>query len=548
MKKNIFISLLCSAVLTFALTACSSAESSVYQGEGQGNNGVVKVEVTMDKEVIKSVSVTEHQESAGIADPAIEKIPEEIVKAQSLDVDGIAGATMTSNAIKEAVEKALVASGADISKYKNSKDNVQGEDETADVVVVGAGLSGIMAAVELQTNYPNLEVIVLEKQGVTGGSLPFTGGAIFSTDSAEHKELGYTSTTDDVVAYLYKSSYNEKLNVKLTKDIFGLSGETMDMFMAAGFPSKEGLSPSSPHNEKLYTDWAEGRGVEFNKFITEYIEKNNINVRLNSCVTDLLVKDGTVNGVTVKDADSTYKINAKAVLLATGGFAKNSELMQEYAPQHAKGISTVNSGATGDGILFTRQFNTPVTGTGTMGTLKTEDDKNPIPSYCLVDKTGRRFLDESLAPYRVQRAFTEAGKEEGFFIATENEINGEALKTAIDTGAAQKFDTVEELAQAMGIDAEGLKEEVSKVDFLSNSPYYVSRVVCRSFGTLAGIKVTDDCQVVDGEGKAVPGLYAAGELMVNNVFTYQYPGAGFGISHAANSGRFAAKAIGNSLS
>ncbi len=547
MKKNIFTPLLCIIVFIGALVGCARTMNSVYKGEGQGNNDVVKVEVTMDNDVIKSVVITEHHESAGISDPAIEKIPEEIVNTQSLDVDSISGATVTSNAIKEAVENAIISSGADISKYKKSNNITQGENEDTDVVVVGAGLSGVMAAVELHTNYPDLRVIVVEKQGVTGGALPFTGGAILSTDSSEHKELGLTSTTDDIVEYLADSSHSNELNDVLTKEIFKLSGETMDWFTAAGFQSKDGLTLSTVHNDKLYTDWSVDAGAGFNKFLTEYIKKNDIDVRLNTCVTDLLVVDGAVTGVNVKNEDSTYTINAKAVLLATGGFGKNKELMEQYAPDQAKGIITVSGGATGDGILFTRQFNTPITGNGTMGSLKTADNKSPVPSKFLVGTDGHRFLDETMAGYRVQRAFIEAGKEEGFFIATENEDNIKALETAVESGAAQKFNTVEELADTMGIDVSGLKDEISKVDFLSDGPYYVSRVVCRSFGTLVGIQVTDEAQVVDGEGNGIPGLYAAGELMVNNVFTYQYPGAGFGISFAANSGRFAAHNIGESL-
>lgn len=580
MKKKALAALLALTLSLSALAGCapsgnapstvpsatpSAGKAQVYHTEAQGNNGPVKVDVTIDGETITAITVVEHGETAGISDDAINVLPGDIVTAQSVAVDDVAGATVTSTAVKKCVADALAQAGLDAAKYgvTTPGELKQGETQSADVVIVGAGLAGSMAAMELKTSHPELKVVLLEQQGTAGGSLPFTGGAILATESAEHKALGYTCTTDDIVSYLSDSSHSDALNANLTTAIYALSSETMDNLVAAGFPSDEGMKLSSPHNDKIYADWSVGRGKGFQEFFTGYLDKAALDLRLNSKVTGLVVTDGAVTGVTVEDKENAYQIDARAVLLATGGFGNNPELMAQYSPAQGKGLMTVNAGANGDGILFTQQFGTPVTGDGTMGTLKTEDNQDPIASTFIVGADGRRFLNESMASYRVQRAYVEAGKDVAFYIAAGS---NEAREAAVTSGAATKYDTLEALAEAMGIDAQSLTQEAEaytaaaakgtspgfdlsadKAADLSAGPYYVSKVICRSFGTLAGIQVLDSTQVADGQGKGVPGLYAAGELMVSNSFTYQYPGAGFGISFAANSGRYAAQQLAETL-
>ena len=147
MKKKIVAIMACAMML---LSAGASAEmaAGTYTGEGQGIGGAVKVAVTVEGGAITAVEVVEHAETAGICDPAIEKIPAAIVAAQSLAVDTVTGATVTSKAILAAAEQALTEAGADIEALKTAApkaEQAEGEtiEMTTDVVVVGAGGAGV---------------------------------------------------------------------------------------------------------------------------------------------------------------------------------------------------------------------------------------------------------------------------------------------------------------------------------------------------------------------------------------------------------------------
>ena len=172
MKKKIVAIMACAMML---LSAGASAEmtAGTYTGEGQGIGGAVKVAVTVEGGAITAVEVVEHAETAGICDPAIEKIPAAIVAAQSLAVDTVTGATVTSKAILAAAEQALTEAGADIEALKTAApkaEQAEGEaiEMTTDVVVVGAGGAGVAAAVEANDN--GASVVLLEKLTQIGGT------------------------------------------------------------------------------------------------------------------------------------------------------------------------------------------------------------------------------------------------------------------------------------------------------------------------------------------------------------------------------------------
>lgn len=280
---------------------------------------------------------------------------------------------------------------------------------------------------------------------------------------------------------------------------------------------------------------------------------------------ELLVEDGAVTGVVVSDSETRYSIHAKAVLLATGGFGSNPELMKEYLPLFADGFSSANPGATGDGILMTRQFGTPVVGDGSMGSIVAPDGTNLIDSYFLVNKEGERFIGEAEPKYVIQRACSQQTDHETFLLADSSYETMDTIEEKIEKGYVKQYDTIEELAADNGIDAEVLKTTIDsynaaadageaipageyelsadKATRIEAAPFYLEKVTLRYFGTIPGIQVDNNCQVLDGQGNVVEGLYASGELVAGNAFTRQYPGVGIGISFAANSGSYAVEQI-----
>ena len=182
-----------------------------YTGEGQGYGGVLRVEVELDKDNILSVEVTEHSESPGIGDAAISILPEKIVQNQTLAVDVVAGASFSSRAILEAVEKAMIASGADIELLKTKGDTGETGGQitkVTDIVVVGGGIAGLAAALEAVNNGAN--VILVEKMPFVGGSTIRSGGKILAADTSIQAALGIEDDTSDFAAFLMDIGENQE--------------------------------------------------------------------------------------------------------------------------------------------------------------------------------------------------------------------------------------------------------------------------------------------------------------------------------------------------
>ena len=195
MKKTVCL-VIC--VILLAVSFCTLAETAftagVFEGTAEGKNGPVTVSVTLSDSEIVSVEVTSHQETPGLSDPALNEIPEQIVAGQSLNVDAVTGATVTSEAILAAVEEALRQTGADIEALKTKVSNISEapvEDLTADIVVVGGGMAGLMAAASAAD--AGADVILVEKLASLGGSVSVASGTLLTVESE------YTKDVDDSI-------------------------------------------------------------------------------------------------------------------------------------------------------------------------------------------------------------------------------------------------------------------------------------------------------------------------------------------------------------
>lgn len=539
-----------------------SYKAGSYTAEAQGMNGAVKVTVTVDQDKIVSVTVDEHNETPGISDGAIEKLPQMIVDQQSLALDAVSGATFTSKAILEAAEKALTEAGGDLEALKASteKEIAEGETETTDIVIVGAGISGIMASYELTLNHPEIKFILVEKLPTVGGSLAATGGAIFGTDSSIHQADGVKSTIDQIVNFFEQTSGSKPANEQLVRNVYESSADTLNVLENLNAPYTGKTEKVDPSNDELFSLRMENKGKGFYDFIKAEVEdKMPFDLRLETTVTELIVENGEVQGVKVEDQNKRYTIEASQVILATGGFGSNPELMQKLAPNYADGVIATNAGATGDGILLTEQFGTQVFGDGTMGSVVNPDRSDLLASTFMVSKAGVRFTNEKAPKYVIQRAVADLPEHQAFVIADSTYADAEGLQKALDSNMAVAYDTLDDLAAAAGMDAEALKAEVAaynkaiddqvspgfglkadQANKIETAPFYLETAVVRTFGTIPGIEVNDKAQVLNGEGQPVSGLFASGELIAANAFDSRYPGVGIGISFAANSGRLAA--------
>ena len=560
--------ILCACVL---LTACVGAFAEDYTASAPGMGGDVPVTVTYEDGRITAVTVGENNETPGIGDKAVEALPARIVEEQSLTVDAVAGATVTSEAILAAAETALTAGGVDVTPFKQEKEAaelVQGDAVETDIVIVGAGISGLMAAYELKEDYPDLSFIVLEKLDMVSGSLPASGGAIAGISSEYHVRDGVECATEDFDA-LFTYTSGTQVRTELVENVYAKSDVLLNRLIEYGTPFTGETEPASTYSDKVYAIRTENRGQSFGDFLNSYVKENTFDLRTGTTATELIVEDGKVTGVVAEDREQRYDIHAKAVILATGGFGSNPELMEEYLPLFADGVLSTNAGATGDGILMTRPFGTKIVGDGSMGSIVAPDGSDLIAANFLVNLNGERFVGEGEPKYVLQRAVSQQPEKAAFLITDANYADMDTIAKKIEQGYVKQYDTIEALAEDNGIDAEQLQKTIDaynqaadagepipaleyelaadKATKVETAPFYIEKATLRTFGTIPGIEVNDSCQVLDGEGQVVEGLYASGELIAGNAFTRQYPGVGIGVSFAANSGRFAAETAANAL-
>ena len=584
------------AILAFSLCACnsstggssatstsdSSTETSAkytpgtYVGKAQGIRSEVEVSVTFDENSITNIEVTSHGETKNIADAAIEKVPAEILEAQSLDVDVVTSVTFTSRAIINAVEEAAKQATDDISSLTAKRTVEKENDETidTDVVVVGMGLAGATAAVSAVDE--GVKVVAIEKAGAAGGSSKYSGGFITAVGTKQAQEEGVTITADD-----YFASYNAQEDLSEKKD------ETdRDAMKAMIERSASDIEFLDNHNDPItghdgfgsdFKVWhypadrtsafdGEAAGADHIVQLMEWLNKqDNFSIYYNTPATKILTdENGKVSGVECTRNDgSTLTVNAKSVVLATGGYAASKEMMERFCPDFPQEwvlpYTTSSMYNTGDGITMAEALNADIYEDGwwmdlaigvDVGGYSTyfPDTLNGLINYAnyfVTDGTGKRILNVNslYGPRSIvfAKAMEETGKiysiftKEGF----ENGIQFIEDNNRVDNKNVYKADTLEELAEMTGMEANTFVEQVNRYNEMcekgvdedlgqttlipiGEGPYYAVDIKTITMGTIGGLKTDDDKHVLDKEGNAIDGLYAAGELINGKYFNQVY--------------------------
>ena len=314
-----------------ASAVAESAVSGTFTGTARAMKGDLTVEVDLDNGTITDVRVVDTVDTLGIKDAAIASVPKRIVEQQNIDVDAVTGATMTSFGIKGAVKAALTEAGVDLAQYQKGSDAVtekqEAETQTADIVIVGSGISGLSASIEAKRTNPDLNVVVLERNAYTGGSSRVCGGGIWVVGSEHNKEVEIDPTLDEFIDFFQtQSGENAELNTELMTNIYNISAKVFDYFYENGLPTDPaGVSLGHP-DSKLPVFWSTfnkvGRGGEsqYVDYVQKMAEALDVDIRLENKVLSLVTDGKTVTGVQVETPDSFYQLNASKVILCTGGF------------------------------------------------------------------------------------------------------------------------------------------------------------------------------------------------------------------------------------
>ncbi len=515
-----------------------------YEAEAQGFGGPVKVTLTVDEDEILSIAIEGPDETPALGGVAVDTMDDAIKSARTPNVDGVSGATVTSTAIISAATEALKAAGADIAvldanRLDTAEETVR-EEKTLDtgVVIVGAGGAGMAAAIMLKQ--AGVDFIILEKMPYVGGNTTKATGGMNAAETHYQKEQGI----EDSVELFYQDTMKGGHDIndpELVRTLAENSAAAIDWLDTIGADLPKISFSGGASTNRIHAP-ADGSAVG-NYLVDKFYAKLNemgVSVMLNTRATELIMKDGAVAGVKAEGPDANYTINAKAVILATGGFGANEDMYTQYRPD-LKGTVTTNApGATGDGIVMAQavgaalvdieQIQLHPTVEQTTSMLITESVRGD--GAILVNQSGHRFVNELLTRDAVSAAELE---QEGCYayILFDQHLrdNLKAIEKYVTNGLTVQADTIGELAEKLHIDPAVLTQTLADwnecvknqndtafgrttgmENDLSTPPYYAIQIAPGIHHTMGGVKINTAAQVISTEGQPIPGLFAAGEV------------------------------------
>jgi fumarate reductase flavoprotein subunit len=333
----------------------AKAVDGVYAAVRKGINGDVKVEVTIAGDRIEKITVLESSETPAIGGDAMKALIGKIVAGQTLAVDSISGASYSSKALLGAVEDCLKQAKANVQRFKKPAAAKAASTKTivADVVVIGAGGSGTSAAVTAAEH--GAKVVVLEKTAVPGGTTA-NGGGFFAADSRKSRAIGEAPVDVDLLFAKYMKEMSWKVDANLVRQYFDLSRTTADWLEDRGLIFHKTAHAVQQSHEVGMNGYH--KYDDFTKTVSQYkawIEKTSkeraLTVYYSTPATDLIVDaSGAVHGVIAKTQDgSTLRVEAKSVIIATGGFVGNEKMTTEALGGVKVKAAGYNSNV-GDGI------------------------------------------------------------------------------------------------------------------------------------------------------------------------------------------------------
>ena len=515
-------------------------QGGVWTGSGEGRSGTIIVKVTVENHQVTKVTVVSQSEST-FAQETINSLCESALgrtAEMSVEVDGITGATLTSTGVIDAINMALQAAmGKSVDKGKTYRDS------TCDIIVVGAGGAGLSAVVAAAESDASLKIIVLEKQHIIGGNTNSSTGGINAAETDIQKGLGIEDSKQLFYDDIMKGGKYENIP-SLVQNFVEHAPVTISWLTGLGADlSDVGLMGGSSVKRTHRPKGGTAIGPHLMKILKSATSNKNIEIRTSNKVTGLLsAVDGSVTGVKVENANgSTYKLTAKAVIIATGGFGANLEMVTSLQPS-LKGFATLNHpGATGDAFVWVTAIGGASIQMANIQIHPTAEATNHIliteavrgNGAILVNHESKRFCNEMDTRDVVSAAILEQTQGEAFLIFDQSVRKSLAsIETYANQHLLKEGNTVTELAKATGIPAADLEATLNRYnaqqkagvdeDFgrsaaqltaaLETAPYYAVCVTPAIHHTMGGLSVNTSTQVLKADGTPIPGLYAAGEV------------------------------------
>lgn len=514
-----------------------------YTETATGFGGPVDVTITVTEDKLEEVKIAGDQETENIGSFAVDMLDDRIMEAQSPHIDALTGATVTSNAILAATRKAMRDAGADLNAFPAKEEEEvaeKGKEELdTDVVIIGAGGAGMTAAIN--TAQAGKDVILLEKMPYAGGNTTKATGGMNAAETHYQAEQGIDDSVEQFVEDTMEGGHN--INDKdLVTTLAENSAEAIDWLDSIGAPLPKVSFSGGATNARIHApEDGSGVGAYLVTSLLKKIDDLDINVMYDTKATKLISEDGTVTGVQAESKDTEYTIKAKAVILATGGFGNNEDMIVQYRKDLKGTVTTSAPGITGDGIVMAEDVGADLVDIEQIQLHPTVEQKTSMlitesvrgDGAILVNQDGKRFTDELLTRDVVSAAELEQPGSYAYIIFDQRLRDGlKAIEKYVSTGITVQGDTIEELAEKIDVDpatlAETLKNwnqyvaDQNDPDFgrttgmdqdLSQAPFYAIKIAPGIHHTMGGVHIDTDARVIDKDGNPIPGLFAAGEVV-----------------------------------
>lgn len=571
-------------------------KNGTFEGKAYGNNGWLTVEVTIRDNKITDIKTPGQRETKYLGDTAIREIGKDVLQYQTLNVDNVAGATVTSTALKTAIAQAIEKAGGDIAAFQKPvpekiKKVVGITKGSADLIIVGAGGAGLSAAVTAK-DLGVKNVLVLEKMPVIGGNTLRCASAFNAADPDRQKALPMTETLKEAVVKAISEKPVSEEHAKLMADVkakyeaYLKSGsktlfdcpewhalqtynggdkvgqiplirqysnnvlDTLHWMQSKGSPVMDRVSQGAGALWQRTHQLDAPAGLGLIDPLYQSAVKQGVNFKLGMRVQDLILNDkGRVIGVTATDkVGNKYEFTSKdGVILATGGYSQNKEMRRKSAPHLTpEMVSTNQPGATGDGIVIATRHGADTTGmnyvqvyplaTPGTGALQGRARKmSGLDDVIDVNKNGERFVkedarrDEFVAAIKKQPGGVVYDINDSSIVKPLNSFN-EDVETLVSIGRIYKADSLADLAKQLGMPADKLEATVAEFNKMVEAkndpkfgrklfdrpivkpPFYATPRAPSIHHTMGGLQISTNAQVLDKNGKPIPGLYAAGEV------------------------------------